>query len=716
MNNIKNYSRALGCFLFIIGAFIMTITTLAVDYISIPAKIACVSSAVVLSAVLFIPRNKLSALWFTVLQTIAYILLATGMGQLLRSKAVFFVIIIMQTVISLVFMDQKIIKIQRNIVLIYIVFYGTVHCYFWRVTDPIPSYIVCVLAVAGIYWVCSYIAASNERKERITDEFERSQDELIRLIDAKCDEAKAATRIKSQFLSNMSHEIRTPLNSILAMNELILRDSSEDSIREYAAVSDSSGKLLLSIVNDILDYSKIESGKMEIIPKQYSLKKLLVDNVRMLERRFEKKGLRLVIEADESIPDRLIGDEMRIRQILTNIMSNALKYTDNGTVTLTAGFRRLDGESIELCLSVKDTGRGIKEEDKAKLFQTFSRVDEEKNQNIEGTGLGLAIAARLVDAMNGSITLDSTYEVGSVFTITIPQRVAAPLPVLGSITEALSQKQAERIAPYTPSFTAPEARILVTDDTPSNLAVVKGLLKPTGVRIDTAESGRECLELLQKNSYDLLLLDHMMPEMDGIETLGRIRELNIAEHCPVIALTANTTSGAQERYKAVGFDGYLAKPVSGEQLEAMLLSFLPERLISPAANPVVNKAAEEAPSDGITEIDRETGMRYCGGIPELYAEILETYCNQSERIMASLESSHQSRDIDAYRIAAHTVKSTSLSIGAKALSEEALLHENAAKQEDFAAIEKDYDKFRADFAEVIKKAGQLLAELRSQTK
>ena len=373
------------------------------------------------------------------------------------------------------------------------------------------------------------------------------------------EQAQTANRVKSDFLANMSHEIRTPINAILGMNEMILRAEKDEAIYEYASSVHTAANTLLTLVNDVLDFSKIESGKMEIIPTEYELGSLINDSYNMIAESLEKRGLAIEVQCDESLPRILKGDEVRIRQIFTNLLSNAVKYTEQGRVKITVKGIANENE-FRLILQVEDTGIGIRPEDIDKLFHKFERLDVIKNHNIQGTGLGLSITGQLVELMHGEIRVESTYGAGSCFTVSLPQQIVDNSP-LGRIGEYHSTVKTR----YHESFHAPATEILVVDDVEMNLILVRNLLKQTQIQIDTALSGEQCLKMCSRKHYDVIFMDHMMPEMDGIETLARMKKMldSPNKNTPVIMLTANALTGMREEYLRQGFQDYISKPIQG---------------------------------------------------------------------------------------------------------------------------------------------------------
>jgi len=393
------------------------------------------------------------------------------------------------------------------------------------------------------------------------------------------DEMEQMSRSKDAFFTNMSHELRSPINTIIGLNEMILREEISDEVAENALHVKNASKMLLTLINDILDFSQIESDRMVIVPAPYQTRELFEDVVDLLQIRMKEKNLDFLIDIDSSLPSALVGDEVRIKQILINLLTNAVKYTQKGSVTLEV--RGEDkGDGLErLTISVSDTGIGIKKENLESLYDYFKRIDREQNRKIEGSGLGLAITKQLVSLMGGNLTVDSIYTKGSVFTVTLEQPIQDTQP-MGKI-DYLRRVQYREGSYYKQSFEAPLAKILVVDDNETNLMVVEKLLRATKVQIDKAKSGEECLGLMEKKFYHVVLLDRMMPGMDGLETLKAIRrrENGMRRQTPVIVLTADATSGSEQKCLDSGFDGYLAKPVDGGLMEAEILKFLPAELI-----------------------------------------------------------------------------------------------------------------------------------------
>ena len=397
------------------------------------------------------------------------------------------------------------------------------------------------------------------------------------LADKANEQAIAADIAKGEFLANMSHEIRTPLTTIMGMDEVILRKYEAGPIYQYAQDIQSAGNTLLHIINDILDFSKIESGQLELASRNYDLARVLRDVDNMVRIRAEQKGLQYIQQIDESLPDELFGDKIRVHQIMVNILNNAVKYTKRGSVKFTlSGTRGDDPSLIVLHITVADTGIGIHAEDIPKLFKSFSRSDAKETHNIEGTGLGLAITGRLIEMMGGSVEVTSTYGMGSTFHVVLPQKIVGEKTLRDFTLEEGHRKKKERKV-----LKAPDARVLIVDDNDMNRIVLRSLMKENGVQIDDAESGEECLKKVAANPYDLILMDYMMPRMDGKETLAHIKEMPDAPgaKAKVIVCTANALVGVRAELLAAGFDDFLSKPVNGKELEEMLAKYLPPEKI-----------------------------------------------------------------------------------------------------------------------------------------
>ncbi len=421
-------------------------------------------------------------------------------------------------------------------------------------------YIAFVAVCRSIYKIVS----SSLEKARLTAELEKAKLE-----------AENANKAKSQFLAKMSHEIRTPINAVMGLNEMILRDSSEDKIQKYAHDVKNSSMVLLSIINDVLDSAKIESGMMELVPAEYELGSIINDLYNMISIKAEDKGLELVFDIDPTLPKGYYGDDKRIRQIILNLLTNAVKYTSKGSVAFKVT-GRVEGENAVLCFSIKDTGIGIKPEDIDSIYDAFKRFDISRNRNVESTGLGMNIAQQFLKLMDSELHITSEYEKGSEFSFEIEQPVINH-EKLGEFKEG-SFKVVENEV-YMSGYTAPEAKILVVDDNSMNRMVFAAILEPTMMQVTEAESGKECLELVKREKFDIIFLDHMMPEMDGIEVLHIIKEQKLCEDTPIIVFTANAIAGDRERYLEEGFDDFISKPIMPERLDEVILRYLPSRLV-----------------------------------------------------------------------------------------------------------------------------------------
>lgn len=524
-------------------------------------------------------------------------------------------------------------------------------------------------------------------------------------------EAEAANMAKSSFLANMSHEIRTPINAILGMNEMILREEKDPAIRGYAGNIQASGNSLLSIVSDVLDISKIESGKLEIIPVDYEVNSLISDCCNMAAGRAKAKELELLVECADNVPMKLCGDETHIRQIIMNLLTNAVKHTEKGTVKLIVSGRFTDGGFV-LKVDVSDTGIGIAEENLPQLFTQFQRFDLQRNRNIEGTGLGLSIVKRLCDLMSGTITARSVLRSGSTFTVELPQKVVDSTPCGGVNLNYSAGAEHE----YHHSFEAPEAKILAVDDLPVNLLVIANLLKETRIKIDTAGSGRECLDKCSQQKYDLILMDHMMPEMDGVQTFEKLHGDKSSPNfeTPVIMLTANALAGMREQYMDVGFADYVSKPVRGAKLEEAIRRNLPESLIKPASPEIPAEAVSTEPSGfadicgAVPELNVNAALQYCCGSAELLNDLLHDFTENDH--FSDLKAAFEEKRWEDYRRHAHSLKSTSLMIGLTGLSERARASELALKGGCTEFAELNHDSLIEEYSALLGKIKDYLKD------
>lgn len=531
--------------------------------------------------------------------------------------------------------------------------------------------------------------------------------------------AESASNAKSDFLANMSHEIRTPINAVLGMNEMIIREDNRaldvaesdpmlvqealENINVYAGDVKKAGHNLLAIVNDILDFSKIEAGRMELAEAPYQLSSLINDINNMIMFKAQDKGLVFNLEADPSLPDELSGDEVRVRQILTNLLNNAVKYTEKGSVILKLRGKKQDENTLILTIVVWDTGIGIKPEDKEQLFNKFERLEMDRNSTVEGTGLGLAITHNLIELMGGNIEVESEYGKGSIFTVNIPQKIVSG-STLGDLQTRLKDN-APGNRPYKESFRAPDATILIVDDTRINLTVAVNLLKNTKMKIDTATSGEEAVNMASKTRYDVIFMDQRMPGMNGTEAFHKIRETEngASKDVPVICLTADAVIGAKERYLSEGFSDYLTKPIDNFALEKLLMKYLPDGKVE-----LINEEISEISEEGNPEeeaftvlrsvgIEPRAGLKYCQDDVFFYKALLAEYAYGELEKAHNLQKSYEAENWHDYSIYVHSLKSSSKMIGASALSVRAAKLEAAANISDTGTIHTEHDNMMEEY-------------------
>lgn len=538
--------------------------------------------------------------------------------------------------------------------------------------------------------------------------------------------ADAANKAKSNFLANISHEIRTPINTVLGMDEIILRETTETPTKGYAENIREAGTTLLSIVNDLLDFSKIECGKMEILPVEYEVANLLSEVINMIEIKAVNKQLEFIPVVSEDIPYLLFGDEIRIKQIIINLLTNAVKYTNEGSVVFKVNWKEAGDSSIDLIVSVTDTGIGIKEEDLEKIFVSFQRIEEERNRNIEGTGLGISITKQLLELMGSSLTVRSEYGVGSTFSFVLRQGIRDRKPI-GKFREKYTYKK-EKYKQFRTTFVAPEARILVVDDNGMNLSVVEGLLKNTQAHVDTAGGGANALELCKENAYDIILMDHMMPYLDGIETLKKIRTMEASKNVdtPVIVLTANAVSGAREMYLKEGFVDYMSKPIQGKRLEEKILTYLPaekyvlveyDEFEKDFYRNLWKEIADNIKAEyDFKVLDIPAAVESAEGDKECFRFLLESFKENEPKVRNDIENAFTTEDYKNYTIFVHALKSTAKMIGAETLSEAAKNLEAAGKDDNITFIKSNHQKTMGMYKEVIAEINAYFATISGENK
>ena len=544
----------------------------------------------------------------------------------------------------------------------------------------------------------------------VTDLSERMK--TMHELEEAMKDAEYANQAKSTFLANMSHEIRTPMNAIIGFSELVLKMDINNEVRDHIEDIKWSYHNLHAIIYDILDISKIESGKMELVLDRYNTGELLSDVALIISAQAEKKGLDFHMQVAEELPKELYGDKVRIRGVLINILNNAVKYTQKGQVSFKISILNRTEDFVHLSFKISDTGIGIRQENLKNLFQNFERLDHKINYGIEGSGLGLAIANGYVNLMGGEIQVESTYGEGSVFTVLIEQNIidAAPLE------KDYFHKKKPLHSSNTSNMKIHGLEVLVPDDNLVNLRVAHGILSYYGLLVDTASSGIEAIELCRSKNYDLVFMDQMMPGLDGTETMNQIRGLNshysFGGNCKIIVLTADAIKGTRELLIEKGFDEYLGKPINTTELEQAFLRFIPaERITYEASeeNSSGNDKKNESTGNSknekeilflkekLPDIKVEEGILNCGGEIQDYLKILKITYEYGEKHLAELESAWKQQDYETYIIKIHALKSTSLSIGAMEISNSARKQEEAGRSGNHSYIDQNMTAFQKDY-------------------
>lgn len=635
-----------------------------------------------------IKRNRKNLI-YVIFVTFLY-LSSVGMGVLFQEVEVYFLFLLLPIVFTLIFKNHRLYNwLIVSFVLILLVTTGLGFPGI-DVTYGRKTFVIFCVVYIFISLFLKYFIKIVQLKEQEYIEKEQSIDDMSKVVYAKCLEAKSANRAKSLFISQMSHEIRTPINTIMGMNEVIIRESDDEEIVKYASTVAASSKALLAIVNDVLDISKIEAGKMEIVESKYNVANLLTDVYDMVVNRAKNKSLSLEVRCEEDVPLHLLGDASRLTQVLLNLLTNAIKYTHKGGIVMSVSTPR-SGEGVFLHIEIKDTGIGISPENMDKLFEKFERLEINKNQNIEGSGLGLFITKNLVELMGGTITAQSVYGKGSVFTVLIPQKVESAETI--GLFDPEKQRDSMNNSRIQSEFTAENVKILAVDDVEMNLTVLRHLLKKYDIIPETVMSGKECLQKIKEQRYDLIFLDHMMPELDGIETFHLMRESedNLNQDVPIVMLTANAILGMEKKYLSEGFSGYLSKPILVEELEEILIEFLPEDKIYYEEKDEIEMTEEnltglDALKSAITYIDIESAICHCAGNEEFYIEMLKEFVGN--KMYEKIPNLFVQKDWEEYTIQVHSLKGVARMLGLTQLAElaEKLQFAAQAKQEEVIKV------------------------------
>lgn len=641
------------------------------------------STAVLLSCK---PGKNIKFYRYEILQSIFFIMEGGMFFYMYRSFNMLLFMLFLQSFLMMLFQDETFYYFQLGVIAVIVLAVVIINLINFPAVMMKKDHLFGMLCLCVVQWVCINIVQVFNNQTRHMAEQEQGLDDMLRILEVKCLEARRAVESKSEFLSNMSHEIRTPINSVIGMNEMILRECKDRDILTYATNIDNSGKMLLSLVNDLLEFSNIESGKVDIVPSVYKTTDFINELFGMVLIPAREKGIGLLLEIDNRIPQKLYGDDVRFCQVVANLMTNAVKYTEEGTVTLRMEVERTDHVKVVLRCEVRDTGIGIREEQIPHLFTVFKEEDVRKKRKGLGAGLGLPISYHLLSAMGSELKVESVYGAGSVFSFSLEQDIVDETPV----EEVMEQiRNHTVIEEHHGNLYAPEAKVLVVDDNEMNRKVFVNLLKEAKITVDQAESGEKCLEMLDEKNhmYDVIFLDHMMPGMDGIETLSHIRKKGKEyQQIPIIALTANVVSGAREMYLVEGFDEFLSKPVMPDKLEKVLTEFLPGEMVSELLADGGEKDMELPITDGV---DWNFAMLHFPD-KKMLLHTLEDFNKmimyEAEKLENFLLHITEEGQMEEFQIQVHGMKSAAALVGIIPLSGAAKMLEDAAKRKDIEMI------------------------------
>ena len=699
MNFIRSRSRVINVVIYVL----MIVLLLVFGFIERRGQGAMLAYAVIAWIIGFIgllaamPKD-VNPKYFATLNTLAELFLGLFAAEYFDNQKILPMIMILQWLVGIMVVQKIFMRFLAvtQISFLLIINYFPLLLGYKSVYSHVEIVLYC-LFIGTANWISRHIIESFVQAYDELEEQRMSMDEVFKLLKEKNIEAQKATKSKTAFLSNMSHEIRTPINSIIGMNEMILRSSGEKETLEYANTIKSASQMLLALVNDTLDFSKIESGKMELVETKYDLSSVIHDIYSIFNIKMDEKGLAFQVEVDPDLPIGLIGDNVRLRQVITNLMTNALKYTDAGTIYLKIHrCQNLSSHTVKLRISVEDTGTGIAKEDLSRLKEKFVRLNLERNNDIEGTGLGISIVNGYLELMNSALQIESEPGVGSKFYFDIVQGVYDFTP----IGEFANYNIFSKKDVYVQSFIAPDARLLVVDDNQANLKVFEGLLKGLQCHIDTALNGEKAIKNASKTKYDLIFMDHMMPVMDGVMTFHNIRQLcEINKDTPVFVLTANAVAGAEQDYMNEGFTGYLTKPIVPQKLEKTVHDNIAPELVIEISESVRDGVTDrQIQKDDLSELPRVEGIDWeyayshfndvnlLSEIVKDFIATLASFVNELRDYYEAIVETQDEQKLHLFEVRIHSMKSAATMIGLLPIAGTAATLEYAARDRRLEVI------------------------------